>query len=294
MNKKLILFAFLLVSVFTDGQQKVIQLYKGDAPGSERWNWNEKENDSNLWQTKIVYNVSHPTLTVFTPDPSVANGSAAIICPGGAFFALSINSEGFDVARWLVKKGVTCFVLKYRLAHSLTDDPTKEVMQMMGTKAFDDATRPVIPLAISDGKAAISYIRQHASEYKISPTRIGIIGFSAGGTVAASAAFNYDSENRPDFVAPIYAFFPDSLQTNVPNDAPPMFIAAASDDQLGLAPHSLSLYEKWMAGKHSAELHLYAKGGHGFGMKTQHIPTDKWIDRLGDWLGLQGFLKKEK
>ncbi|MFI5187503.1 MAG: alpha/beta hydrolase [Chitinophagales bacterium] len=84
------------------------------------------------------------------------------------------------------------------------------------------------------------------------------------------------------------------MQTNVPGDAPPMFIAAASDDQLGLTTHSVGLYNKWVAAKHSAELHLYAKGGHGFGMKTQNIPTDTWINRFGDWLNLQGFLKKGK
>ena len=145
---------------------------------------------------------------------------------------------------------------------------------------------------ISDGRKAIAYVRKHAAEYKISPDKIGIIGFSAGGTVTASSAFNYTADNKPDFVAPIYAFMPDSLQTNIPADAPPMFLAAASDDQLGLAPNSISLYNHWIASKHSAELHLYAKGGHGFGMRVQHIPTDTWIDRFGDWLNLEGFLKQ--
>ncbi|MFI5187502.1 MAG: alpha/beta hydrolase [Chitinophagales bacterium] len=160
-----------------NAQKKVIQLYNGAAPGSENWTWNEKENDRNLWNTKVVYNVTHPTRTVFAPEASVANGTAVIIYPGGAFFALSINSEGYDVAKWLVKKGVTCFVLKYRLGHSLTDDPTKEVMEKMGKKEFEEETSAVIPLTIPDGRAAISYVRKHAAEYKISPTRIGIIGF---------------------------------------------------------------------------------------------------------------------
>src|SRR5258705_3361794 len=102
MNKNIILFCFLLLAGVAHTQQKVIRLYDGAAPGSEKWNWDEKENDKNMWNTKVVYNVSHPTLTVFTPDVSIANGTAAIICPGGAFFALSINSERFDVANWLV------------------------------------------------------------------------------------------------------------------------------------------------------------------------------------------------
>src|SRR3954464_12251688 len=86
-----------------EAQQKTVQLYHGAAPGSENWTWNEAENDSNAWKTKVVYNVSHPTLTVFTPDSMSSTGTAVIICPGGAFHALSINSEGYDVANWLVK-----------------------------------------------------------------------------------------------------------------------------------------------------------------------------------------------
>ena len=294
MKKKTIFFALSLSLVLAHAQQKVIQLYSGPAPGSENWNWDEKVNEKNMWNTKVVYNVSHPTLTVFIPDASVANGTAVIICPGGAFHALSINSEGFDVASWLVKKGIVCFVLKYRLAHSLTDDPVKEVMDKSGKKEFNDENAAVIPLEIADGRTAIVYVRKHASEYRISPDRIGIIGFSAGGTVTASTAYNYTAENRPDFVAPIYAYMPEFLQSTVPNDAPPMFLAAATDDQLGLAPHSVDLYNKWVAAKHSAELHLYAKGGHGFGMRTQNIPTDTWIDRFADWLNAQGFLKSAK
>jgi len=294
MKKTIILFALSLSLLVAHAQQKVIQLYSGPAPGSENWNWDEKVNEKNMWNTKVVYNVSRPTLTVFTPDASVANGTAVIICPGGAFHALSINSEGFDVANWLVKKGIVCLVLKYRLAHSLTDDPVKEVMDKSGKKEFNDENAAVIPLEIADGRTAIVYVRKHASEYKISPDRIGIIGFSAGGTVTASTAYNYTAENRPDFVAPIYAYMPEFLQSTVPNDAPPMFLAAATDDQLGLAPHSVDLYNKWVAAKHSAELHLYAKGGHGFGMRTQNIPTDTWIDRFADWLNAQGFLKSAK
>jgi acetyl esterase/lipase len=296
MHIRSILFALLITFAATtiQAQQKVIQLYSGAAPGSENWNWNEKEDADNFWNTRLVYNVSHPTLTVFSPDPSVNKGTAVIICPGGAFYVLAIDKEGNDVAKWLAKKGITCFVLKYRLGHILTDDPAQEVTSKMGKKEFGDTVAAIVPLEIADARAAISYVRKHASEYKISPERIGIIGFSAGGTVTASTAFNYNAENRPDFVAPVYAYMPASLQSDVPADAPPMFLTAATDDQLGLAPHSVDLYNKWVAAKHSAELHLYAKGGHGFGMRVQNIPTDTWIDRFYDWLGVQGFLKTGK
>jgi acetyl esterase/lipase len=298
MKIKFFLFGSMLMlsATFTFAQQKIIKLYEGKAPGSESWNWSEQVNDSskNMFKTNLVYNVVEPTLTVFSPDPSVANGTAVVICPGGAFHVLSIKSEGTDVAQWLNKKGVTCFVLKYRLVHSLTDEPAKEMITQMGKPEFDDQNKKIIPLAIADGKEALTYVRKHAADYKISPDRIGIIGFSAGGTVAASAAFNYTADNRPDFVAPIYPFMPDSMTNNVPADAPPIFLVAASDDQLGLAPHSVNLYNKWIASKHSAELHLYAKGGHGFGMRKQNIPIDKWIERFGDWLDVGGFLQPKK
>ena len=298
MKTRLFLFALtLLISASALNAQTVIQLYNGAAPGSENWNWDEKFQDStqNMFKTNLVYDVSKPTLTVYAPDPSVANGTAVVICPGGGFHLLSINSEGIDVANWLVKKGVTCFVLKYRLMHSPSGNPVQDMMDMINNKESGNGeTTKVIMMAISDGHAALAYVRQHAAEYKISPDKIGIIGFSAGGTVAASSAFNYTADNKPDFVAPIYAFMPDSLQTNIPADAPPMFLAAASDDQLGLASHSVSLYNHWFAAKHSVELHMYVKGGHGFGMRVQNIPTDTWIARFGDWLNVEGFLKPSK
>src|SRR6185436_3148587 len=212
------LFFLMIVALLTRpliAQQKVIQLYEGAAPGSESWNWTEGENDKNMWQTKVAFNVAKPTLNVFLPEASVANGTAVIICPGGAFYALSINSEGYDVAKWLVKKGVTCFVLKYRLVHVLSDDPTAEVAKVMGKPDFEQQTSKVIPLSIADGKAAVAYVREHAIEYNIVPNRIGIMGFSAGGTVTAAAAFNYTKMNRPDFVAPVYAFFPSAMYGTV-------------------------------------------------------------------------------
>ena len=294
MKKRIFLFSlitFLYVSV--NAQQKVVPLYDGPAPGSESWNWNEAENDNNLWQTKVVYNVTKPTLTVFVPEPDKANGTAVIIAPGGGFHALSINSEGLDVAKWLVQKGITCFVLKYRLVHVLSNDPTAEFAGKMGKKEFDDDVSKVMPLVIADGKNAIAWVRKHAAEYKIEANRVGIMGFSAGGTVASSTLFGYTKENRPDFAAPIYPFFPSSMIGSVANDAPPIFIVTATDDGFDLAPHSIELYNKWLLTKHDAELHMYARGNHGFGMRKQNLPTDTWIERFYDWLGVQGLLTKK-
>lgn len=284
------IFSILLVCVSVAEAQKVIPLYSGKAPASENWDWQEGEMYSDVWQTRVVYNVSTPTLTAYLPPPRNANGTAVVICPGGAFHALSIDSEGIDVAKWLVSKGVSAFVLRYRLVKSETSDPVKEVMEKMRkSEEFDEDTDRVIPLAIADGLEAIKYLREHADEYKINPERIGIVGFSAGGTVTAGVAFRGRDESRPDFVAPIYPYIPDSMRdTPVPDNAPPMFVLAASDDQLGLAPHSLALYGKWLDARKPAELHMYAGGGHGFGMRTQSLPSDTWIDRFGDWLETQG------
>jgi acetyl esterase/lipase len=271
-------------------QNQVVRLYEAKAPGSESWTHSEKENSQNLWNTRVVFNVADPTLTVFKPDPAKANGTAVIICPGGAFLALSIDSEGNDVARWLVERGVTCFVLKYRLVKCETDDPTREV----GTRGpLDQVVKPIVPLAMADGLAAIGHVRKHAATYGVHPERIGIIGFSAGGTVASSVAMNYTRETRPNFAAPIYLAYSWTIKDRgVPADAPPLFVLAATDDQLQLAPHSVQIYQDWVKAGKPAELHLYAKGGHGFGLRKQNLPSDRWIQLFADWLDLQGWMKK--
>jgi acetyl esterase/lipase len=230
---------------------------------------------------------------VFRADTSKANGTAVIICPGGGFHMLAAAHEGSEVAQWLASKGITCFVLRYRLVHVLSEDPWKEMREKQPSGKFQLDADAIIPLAVTDGREALKYVRAHASDYKIASNKIGIMGFSAGGTVAAAAAFDFTADNRPDFVAPIYAFMPDSLQGTVTVDAPPMFLTVATNDGVGLALHSLSLYNKWYAAKRPVELHMYAKGGHGFGLRMQNLPTDTWIERFYSWLGVEGFLKKE-
>jgi acetyl esterase/lipase len=271
--------------------QDVIPLYPGTAPGSAQENYPEKQYFSKAWNTEVVTNVTRPTLTVFKPSPELRNGTAVVICPGGGFMALSINSEGIDVARYLTAKGVTAFVLKYRLAHTGEDATQEFITLYLDQPKFLEMRDKVEPLAAADGMAAVTYVRQHASEWGVSPDRVGVIGFSAGGAVTTEVAFHYLPEGRPAFVAPIYAGRPEK-DVPVPADAPPMFVAAASDDRLGLAPHSVALYQEWMAAHKSAELHLYAKGGHGFGMRKQNLPVDHWIDRFVDWLQWQGLIGK--
>lgn len=294
MNSKIIYTTFLLAlfSSFVNAQ-KIISLYKGAAPGSEKWVWSEKENTKNLFNTRVVYNVVQPTLTVYLPDSALANGTAVIIAPGGAFHTLSIESEGIDVAKWLNAKGVAAFVLKYRLVHMDTEDPVAELMKKMGDfKKLDEENDSVVTMAIVDGLKAIEYVRSHATEYNINTKRIGIMGFSAGGTVTMGTVFNYNQTNRPDFAAPVYAYMNALKKQDIKTDAPPLFICAATDDQLGMATHSSNLYNAWINAKKEAELHMYLKGGHGFGMRKQGLPTDTWIERFGDWLAVNGWLKK--
>lgn len=290
MRKLLAILGFMVLAVSANAQQKVIQLYNGTAPGSEKWTYNEQVYKPGTPEM-LIYNVSHPTLTVYPADPAKSTGTAVVVCPGGGFYILVEGKEGTDVAHSLNKKGVTVFVLNYRLGQSMTDAPGQELYDNMKKSDFVAKVSPVIPLCIADGRAAIEYVRKHATEYGIHANQIGIMGFSAGGTVAASTAFNYTSANRPDFVAPIYAFMPPALLGTVADDAPPLFVAAATNDDLGLAPQSVDLYSKWLTAKKPAEIHIYEKGGHGFGMSKQNIPTDSWMDRFDDWLGLLGFLK---
>jgi dienelactone hydrolase len=285
---------FLLSAVVLKAQQKVIPLYSGAAPGSEGWTWSEQESDKNMYHSNAIFNVSKPTLTVYLPDSSRApTGTAIIVCPGGGFHSLSIMQEGYGVVKWLQSKGITAFLLKYRLMHIEGGDPYKQEMEDRTRKGADAERATVAGMAVADGRRALAYVRAHAAEYGVDPHRIGIIGFSAGGVVSAEAALNYTPENRPDFVGFVYgALLPSMEQDSIPADAPPLFIAAASNDEYNLQFAAVSLYTAWVTAKHTAELHIYAQGGHGFGLRKQGLPTDTWTDRFIEWMGLQGFLKR--
>lgn len=288
------LLLLILPTVFGSAifAQKTLAIWPGTAPGSENWNWREQQ-DSSLSGDPLAFDVVQPELIFFPAEPSVATGTSVIICPGGSFCYLHIKTEGTDVARWLNAKGVSAFVLKYRVVHSRSSHPMQEKNERAkDTAATRRLLTQVVPMAIEDGKQAMTYVRQHAAELGISPDRVGIMGFSAGGALASACALDYTPEDRPDFAAPIYAYVPPFLPVTVQKDAPPLFIAAASDDEYHMVPMSVALYSKWLGAGHSAELHIYSKGGHGFGMNRQEQPSDTWIDRFGDWLNVQGLLRK--
>lgn len=267
-----------------------IPLWPNGAPGTEHWT-HEEQITAALppFDIPVVRNVVQPSLTAFLPDPARATGTAVIVCPGGAFHFLAIDHEGYDVARWLNERGVAAFVLRYRVIPTKHDD--QEFMQQVHDTLADrenngDVMREAGLWGIADGRQAVRLVRQRSTEWGIAPDRIGIMGFSAGGVVAAGVAALYDAASRPDFAAPIYPA-PWQIGT-LPDDAPPLFIAVASDDAFA-ASACIPLYTTWTTAGHSAELHVYAKGAHGFGMFTQGLPTDHWIDRFGDWLQQQGF-----
>lgn len=303
--KNTIVFAFLLLYAVIPGlqaQQQVIPLWPGTAPGSENWTQKEVQylNDQ---KQQMIRNVVNPTLTVYKPDPAKANGTAVIVAPGGGFLFLSWQTEGTEVAEWLAAKGVTVFLLKYRLTNSgETQEEFQKAMMALfqaisaasnpknsgkpeGDISHHEAMSAITLLGQEDGRQAIRIVRKRAAEWGVNPAKIGMIGFSAGGMVTLGPALQHDLESRPDFAAPVYTPWSNSP---VPADAPPLFILVAGDDQLA-APGSIAMYTAWKNAKKEAELHVYAKGGHGFGMQKKGLPVDSWIERFWEWMKAQGF-----
>ena len=291
MKKTIQLVLMMGLLTVLQAQPSVVPLYTSTVPGSESWTWKEKETNKNPLNTRIVYNVSSPTLTIYLPEPGVANGAGVIVCPGGGFHVLLFDKEGTAVANELTKKGLTVFVLKYRLVQSITDDPWQEMMgKMKDMNRFRETVESVKRLALEDAFAALKYVRQHADEYKLDPNKIGIMGFSAGGALSSEVAFNYKEHTRPDFLGIIYMGLSNMNNKVLPADAPPLFIAGATDDQLVPVNSIVSLYSAWVKEKHPAELHLYSNGGHGL----NGFPASSWINRFTDWLEVQGMIKKDK
>ena len=288
---KKLLTLIVVLTAFHANAQTVIPLYNGAAPGSENWNWEEKEIKVDIGT--ILMDVSKPSLTAYLP--ANPNGTAVIIAPGGAFHALAFDHEGTEVAKRLNAKGITAFVLKYRLVHDDPAHPENSIGNLMATGNFeklDSLNAPVIPLALQDGLAAVKYVREHAADYKIDPNKIGFMGFSAGATLTMSVVYSAADEDRPNFVAPIYAYENAIIGSAVPSAKTPIFICAASDDDLGFATHSVHIYLKWLAANQPAELHMYEKGKHGFGTKKQGLPVDTWMDRFADWLAMHDLIKR--
>jgi acetyl esterase/lipase len=273
----------------TSTQNEVIQLWPQGAPGSEDWNQVEEEfvlPDG----VKAIRNVTQPTLTVYPADPAKANGTAVIVCPGGAYFILAIDKEGTDVAHWLAARGVTAFVLRYRLLP--TGDHLGPEMEatMSDHEKFSRLMQWLEPFNLADGQQAMRLVRENAAKWGIAPDRIGMMGFSAGAGFTVNAVLHNSPDCRPDFAAPIYAavFAP----LTAPADAPPLFLLCANDDPMARDANQY-LYAAWNAANRPVEMHVYSKGGHGFGMTTQGLPTDGWIERFWEWMVEEGLVGGE-
>lgn len=213
-----------------------------------------------------IRNITRPVMTAYLAERP--NGTGILIAPGGGFRHLAIDKEGHDVARWLNTLGISAFVLEY----SAGADPDRAI---------------VVKQSLADARQAMAILRTRAEWLRIEPARLGIMGFSAGGYLAADLGLRYTPESRPAFVAPIYPAAPPEL--NVPADAPPAFFAGAHDDGL-TAGHMIPLYLAWAKAKRPAALHVFPTGGHGFGFRKTGVGADGWPDRFAEWLRLQKFL----
>ncbi len=274
---------FILMAGMVMNAQEIIPL-PYEKPEGVLWEGGEKAFFSDIWNTEVVCNVSRPTMEVFRPDPDKANGTSVIIAPGGGLYALSIESEGNMVARWLAEKGVTAFVLKYRLVPT-GKDGVRDLNETSSNNLdeFKRLVSTVIPYSVADGLAAIKYVREHAAGMGLKKDRIGFMGFSAGGAVTMGVAYNASEESQPNFLVPVYAWTDAMPVREITGAEPPMLVICATDDPLGLAKGSVALYNSWYDARQSVALHMYSEGGHGFGMKSQGLPSDTWIERFYDW-----------
>jgi dienelactone hydrolase len=261
-----------------------IPLYPGVAPGSENWNYPERS--AGTADRPQAQNIVRPVLLYYPADKTNAVGTAMIVAPGGGFRTLMMSYEGVDVAKRLNQMGVDAFVLKYRTTYVDPDAPPGAGGR--GAAATGpQAGQNVRALAGADGQQAVRLVRQQAAEFGVLANRIGIIGYSAGGAVVLSTVYG-PADGRPDFAAPIYAAGASSNPP--PAGAPPLFIAVAADDQSVGYQGSIDLFGAWRKAGLPAELHVFQTGQHGFAKKGGG--ADRYLDRLEEWLRLNGWLTK--
>ena len=282
-------------SVRAQAQEKPLtfDVWPGKVPGEAGKIGEEKwlEQKAGQRPVKRLTNVSKPTITIFRPSRDKDTEAAVLIAPGGGYSILAWDLEGEEVAAWLNSIGVTGIVLKYRV-------PKRE-----------GQPRHVPPL--QDAQRAMSLVRSRASQWGIDPRRIGMLGFSAGGHLTAATSTNFDKRAyepiddvdqvscRPDFAVVIY---PGGMiakgkkelseEIRVTGKTPPTFLAQAADDPVD-AENSVAMYLALKRAKVPAELHIYASGGHGFGLRPSARPCSTWPERCAAWLRSQGMLTKK-
>lgn len=290
-----IVLAALLVAHPANAEPgKPIPVWPGKPPGAviEGDEVDTTKPDSNKVADKRLIrlgNVSQPTLQFF-PAPKAKNtGAAVIICPGGGYHILALDLEGTEVAEWFNSIGVNAVVLKYRV-------PTGKL-------------NPKWESPLMDAQRAVRLVRHHAKEWQIDPSRVGIMGFSAGGNLAGLTATRFETpayqavdavdkiSPRPDFACLIYAAWLNKkgtteLEDFVPVSAkcPPVFFAHAADDRVE-CESAIAVFLALKKHKVPTELHIYDSGGHGYGLRRTDFPVTSWPDRLADWMRHRGFLK---
>jgi acetyl esterase/lipase len=252
---------------------QTLNVWPGVAPGSEAWKQQERVIENTPIGT-VIFNVVTPTLTAYLPEKSKATGTGVIVAPGGAFVAIARGLEGDTVAKWLQRKGIAAFVLKYRIVEKVGDG--------IPSMDMDTAGR----YGIADGIQALKVVRQHAAEWGLKPDRIGFIGFSAGAMVTSGVLLQPDSTARPSFAALVYGA-PFGKMPVIPARLPPIFMAWAQDDPVArdfVVQFSAALTKAGNA----PEVHIFSGGGHGFGLRQQGTSSDHWIDAFYYWLNAQG------
>lgn len=283
-------------------EPRVLPLWPGAVPedfggiGPERV---RTPSEAPTKDAKWITNVTKPTVTVFRPARDKDTGTAVVICPGGGYWNLAWDLEGEEVAAWLNTIGVTGLVLKYRVP-----------------RRPNQPERLPAPGPLMDAQRAISLARTRAVEWGIDPRRIGILGFSAGGHLAVATATSFDQRGyapvdeidlascRPNFAVAVYpGYFIEQqragVETNrhvlapylrIPKETPPIFLAHASDDPVAGVENSVVMYLALKRANVAAELHVYAQGGHGFGVRKSSLPVSTWTDRCVAWLHSQGLI----
>ncbi len=272
----ILLMIFLSTSAFAQ-DSAVIHLWPGAVPGEQKGKHSAMVTDNHHGNVTRLTDVTDPILTVFAPEKTQSNGAAVLVCPGGGYQILAINLEGYEIAHWLNKQGFTAFVLQYRV-------PDKQAG------------------ALQDAQRAIRIIRAQASRWNINPDKVGIMGFSAGGSLSARLSTEYEKQlykpvdkadqqpARPNFALLIYPAYLDkgpnhTLTPELKIDekkTPPMFIFQTADDPYGHS--SLVMAEALREHKVSVEQHLYPKGGHGYGLRKDNPAGAIWPMLVGKWL----------
>jgi len=303
--KSRVAFVFLYSISMMTFAQTTMDHYQGEIPNSKPTT-NEETTEQQDGIT-IVSKITKPALTIFLPSPEKVTGTAVIIFPGGGYSVNAISHEGMDVAKKFIEMGVAAIVVKYRIPNDAT----------MEKKEFGP---------LQDAQQAIKTVRQNAKRWKINPDRIGVMGFSAGGHLASTMGTHFNKSFishdekinlRPDFLILVYPVisFQDSLahfgsreqligkhpskdqidyfsnELQVTQETPPTFLVHASDDDAVKVDKSLIFYQYLVKNNVPAELHIYEKGGHGFGMINK-TTADLWMDRCKNWMTANGWMKK--